>query len=589
MCKCWIELNYSKLIISLVIITLMISTNEGHYTKIKAETRGYLSPVTRFDSSTQIKQKIQSLIPTNPITITSNEAFESQGFVGSGSKDDPYRIEGFNITSPLNDLIVIRNTDVAFLITDNYLNGMATTSTGISLSNVQHGRIEKNTITHCKDGVFVNNTSNTAFQNNSISSNIKFGLFFLKTTNCTLTANTVHTNKANGVHLKNCWNTTIQNNSIYNHQDGEFTQSSILLDNSSNTGINNNLLYGNGYGIKLLNLANHNTIQNNTIYNNQKYGIQLEYTSRNTITWNNVTKNIDYGIQITQGSKNNLFYFNNFVENNPGKTQALDNGIKNIFSYNYWDEWPITDTNNDMIIDTPYRIDGTANNTDPYPLTEFSSKAIENFEKSPDNSWILFIGIVLITIGSITSVGYSVTKTRMTNRDADSFDSEEPFTEFTVEKQIHIIKPIYHKLVVGIENLQTSMLPQPVAVPLLEPAEPATLAEFFPSDIKEDLQSGMRWRTISTLIEIAYQDPTDTNPAKLAQSLNIPASTLSKEIKRLRELDYIESYVSPQVLRDGRYRSYTITQKGFNLLYTLKETLKVTITRLQEQEGAFYV
>ncbi|UCG01536.1 MAG: right-handed parallel beta-helix repeat-containing protein [Candidatus Heimdallarchaeota archaeon] len=578
-------MNYSKLIISLVIITLMISTNEGHYTKAKAEIRGFLSPVTRFDSSTQIKQKIQSLTPTNPITITSNDAFESHGFAGSGSKDDPFRIEGFNITSSLNDLIIIRDTDVAFLITDNYLNGMTTTSAGITLSNVQHGRIENNMITRCKDGLFVSNTSETIFQNNSISSNTEFGLFLQKTTKCTLTANTIHSNKANGVHLKNCWNITIQNNTIYNHQDGEFTQSSILLDNSSNTEINNNLLFSNGHGIKLLKSAHHNIIKNNTIYNNQNHGIQLEYTTRNTISWNNISENMGYGIQVTIGSRNNVIQFNNLVQNNGGKTQALDNGTNNAFTYNYWDEWPISDTNNDLIIDNPYLIDGNANNTDPYPLTEFSSDAIEKTQNVPDNSWvILFLGVVIIAIGGIISIGLVITRLNKAE-----VEPEEPFTEFTIEKQIEIIKPIYNKLVVGIENLQTSMLPQPEIVPLLEPAEPTTLLEFFPSDIKEDLQSGMKWRTISTLIEIAYQDPSDTNPAKLAQSLNIPTSTLSKEIKKLKELQYIESYVSPQVLRDGRYRSYTITQKGFNLLYTLKETLKVTITRLQEKEGAFYI
>jgi len=57
----------------------MISTNEKHYNKAKAETKVFLSLVTRFDSPTQKKQKIQVLTPTDPITITSNEAFETHG------------------------------------------------------------------------------------------------------------------------------------------------------------------------------------------------------------------------------------------------------------------------------------------------------------------------------------------------------------------------------------------------------------------------------------------------------------------------------------------------------------------------------
>ena len=98
-----------------------------------------------------------------------------------------------------------------------------------------------------------------------------------------------------------------------------------------------------------------------------------------------------------------------------------------------------------------------------------------------------------------------------------------------------------------------------------------------------------KWRTILILIEIAYQDLSETNPKKLAKSLNIQASTLSKEIMKLKDLHYIESFVSAQVLHDGRYRNYIITQKGFHLLYTLKETLKLTITRLKEKKDSYYI
>jgi DNA-binding MarR family transcriptional regulator len=125
-------------------------------------------------------------------------------------------------------------------------------------------------------------------------------------------------------------------------------------------------------------------------------------------------------------------------------------------------------------------------------------------------------------------------------------------------------------------------------VPLLQAPESTKLIECFSTGIKKDLQSGMKWRTILTLIEIAYQDPSDTNPRKIAENLDLPFPKVSREIKKLQELEYIEVFVSAQVMRDGRYRNFTITQKGYELLFTLKETLKVTITRLKEQNEANY-
>ena len=92
------------------------------------------------------------------------------------------------------------------------------------------------------------------------------------------------------------------------------------------------------------------------------------------------------------------------------------------------------------------------------------------------------------------------------------------------------------------------------------------MVEYFPSEIQYELRSEIKGRTVLTLIEIAYQDPSDTNPAKLAKSLNIPLSTLSKEIKKLKRLHYVDTHISNQVVKDARYRNFKITLKGFKFL-----------------------
>ncbi|MFX0183655.1 MAG: right-handed parallel beta-helix repeat-containing protein [Candidatus Hodarchaeota archaeon] len=562
-------------------------------TSIHPTTQILFSPlfIERHTTVLQKTTNTQTYIPHSPILISSDSHFVSQGFSGSGTINDPYRIENLNITTSNGDLISISDITVYFCIQNNKLDGLTTATSGISLSNVQHATIENNSIHSNWDGIKATNISNAIFFNNSIYSNARFGVFLTKVTNCTLASNTIHDNLVNGVQLKDSYKTTISSNTIYNHQYGEYFHSSILLDNSSSTLITNNSLFNNHYGINFLNSADDNLITNNTIYGNQEYGIRLEYVSKNMIEFNTIIDNLLYGIQITIGSNDNTIQFNNFKDNNDGSIQASDDGINNIFTGNYWDDLDKVDANEDLIIDNPYPIDGTANNFDHYPLVEFSSEAIDKIGKNPFNSGIFFFILIILTVfGGSTGLGYFVYKTRLNQQDVETeFETEEPLVDFDLSEQIEHLKPLYHKLVVGIENLQTSTLPQPVTVPLLEPPEPITLVEYFPSDIKNDLRSGMRWRTIFTLIEIAYQDPSETNPVKLAQSLDIPAPTLSKEIKKLKELHYIESFVSAQVLRDGRYRSYTITQKGFRLLYILKETLKLTITRLKEKEGAYYM
>ena len=525
--------------------------------------------------------------PHSPIVITANSHFVSQGFLGAGTLENPYHIEHINITASSGDLILIRDTTVHFRISDTYLDGLATATSGVFLSNVQHAILENNTITSSEDGIRINNASKTVILNNNIYSNTRFGIFLDKTNNCTLSSNSVHDNLINGVHLKDTLNTTINHNTIYNHHYGEYSQCGILLDNSSNTLIAKNSVFNNHYGIKFLNSANNNQVTNNTLYDNQQQGICLEYASGNTLVYNNISDNLFYGILITDGSNDNTIQYNSFTGNNARNTQASDNGINNVFKGNFWaphEDWAPHDDNDDLIIDTPYPIEGSANNSDSFPLRVLSIQAIDNIDKRPDYSGILvFLIVVMVGIVISTGGGYFLYTSRLKEPEI-----EEPFTDFESSDQIDRLKPLYHKIVVGLENIQALTLPEPATIPLLKPAETITLIEYFPADIKKDLHSGLKWRTMLTLIEIAYQDPSDTNPAQLAQNMDIPRSTLSKEIKRLTDLEYIESFITSKVLHDARFKNYVITPKGFKLLFILKEAFKLAIARIKERQGDFY-
>ncbi len=146
------------------------------------------------------------------------------------------------------------------------------------------------------------------------------------------------------------------------------------------------------------------------------------------------------------------------------------------------------------------------------------------------------------------------------------------------------LKEISQKLIIGIDNIQSGFIEEPLELPSMEIdaiIEPNSMIEYFPADFQYDLRSEIKGRTILTLIEIAYQNPSDTNPAKIAKSLDIPPSTLSKEIKKLKDLDYLQTHISKQVVEDARFRNFEITTKGFHFLSLLNTALKVTINRVK--------
>jgi parallel beta-helix repeat protein len=120
------------------------------------------------------KAKFQSLTPHGPISIHSNEDFVVQGFPGSGTSNDPYVIEGLNISKSnyIEDLIAIMWTTAHFVVKNNYINGLSTAWGGIILTDVENGKIVNNTITHVtSQAMAFYQSQNNIIANNTISFN----------------------------------------------------------------------------------------------------------------------------------------------------------------------------------------------------------------------------------------------------------------------------------------------------------------------------------------------------------------------------------------------------------------------------------
>jgi len=153
---------------------------------------------------------------------------------------------------------------------------------------------------------------------------------------------------------------TITDNNITNTTYGIGVQDGYSYVISGNNVINN----GGGIGIR----GSDSTITGNNVTSNTGEGINI-YGSNNTISANYVADN-KVGVTFSGSTTtDNMFYSNSFIDNDQNVqitstnyTEIWDNGTVG----NYWSDYNGTDTDGDVIGDTPYVID--ENNQDNYPL-----------------------------------------------------------------------------------------------------------------------------------------------------------------------------------------------------------------------------
>ncbi|UCG03244.1 MAG: right-handed parallel beta-helix repeat-containing protein [Candidatus Heimdallarchaeota archaeon] len=242
-----------------------------------------------------------------PIVIIRNADFESLGFQGAGTEDNPYVIEGYYFADDSMVLIDIQHTDVHFIVRNNYLNGISGEFTGANFFNVTYGVIEDNIIYNCHDAIFIDDSQNCGVFNNLIYSNSENGIFLHASNYINILANTIRFNGANGIFLLNSNDSTISDNIIYGNGDtgtgsgiGASLQASnrgngIFLDPADNNKITNNTIHSNlEDGIYLFE-SDETLISNNTINDNGGNGITLEDSDENTISDNIIYGNGDTG------------------------------------------------------------------------------------------------------------------------------------------------------------------------------------------------------------------------------------------------------------------------------------------------------
>ena len=279
-------------------------------------------------------------VPYSSIHIAGNNDLltlrSSGGCTGSGTINDPYVINGYDISgntsSTVGAGIYVADITVRLVISNNYLHG----------NNY---------------GVEVVRSPHVTIINNNCSGNDPYGVFLNYTGNDTVT-NNVCVDAAHGIYTYAAYDNIIKNNTCTATR-----ACAIMLAGDSNRNVlANNTCYSSGdNGIYVLQ-SNHNTISNNTLRDNIGHGVHLADSDYNTV----------YGNEMIRNNGSSSIY-------NALHSQCTDTGVGNQWnaaSYgNYWSDWTTPDGNLDGIVDNPYPI-GESSSKDNYPLTNIPGTTV---------------------------------------------------------------------------------------------------------------------------------------------------------------------------------------------------------------------
>lgn len=186
----------------------------------------------------------QNYVVHAPILIQSDGDFGSYNFSGVGTREDPYLIEGYNISSygAFSVGIEIRNTNAFFVI-----NGciIYTDYLGVNLNNVDSGSskvIENRIISLTGDGGGVNigDMQNCTIYGN-ICTNLMQGIHLNNADDCIILDNYLYDIKSQGINIRY----SDSNNIMFNRISNAKEHSIALVGTSSNNVIHHNILEGN--------------------------------------------------------------------------------------------------------------------------------------------------------------------------------------------------------------------------------------------------------------------------------------------------------------------------------------------------------
>jgi len=301
---------------------------------------------------------IKNTIMNKSLIIESDE--DLSAFPGSGTKNDPFIIEYYNIITENSSGIYISGTTKSILIKNCYIDAG---EIGISLNNIISGNVTiyNNSLVNNFKGIYVNSSYKIVdieIVNNYCSKNY-YGVYIEDSPSISLKDNICKENNKAGIFSRNSNNISIINNlCTYNFGEGIYIYNSSnakISRNTCNSNSNNGLFISDSFetliydnlcmtnkerGI-LLQFSSLSRLINNTLWGNQADGIKYFKSDKCISTFNYLLWNLYYGIRLEYGTENS-FFFNSFIKNNNQGIQGYDNGFENKWSNysinkgNYW-------------------------------------------------------------------------------------------------------------------------------------------------------------------------------------------------------------------------------------------------------------
>jgi len=281
----------------------------------------------------------------SPIEINSEEDFAKLGCPGSGTKEDPYIIENYKISTGDTEYlenscgIAIRYVSSFVIIRNCFIQGY---EVGISSETRKGGAIIENcTLLYNCDGVLIHQSGESLIYHNYSANNSGFGILVSESSNVTITENTCTTNSIANIGVRDNNNIIINNNTITETTNA---YASGLWSNGNNEIIisNNLIRKATGDGMYLEN-CNNVVINDNKIYNSNNFAISYGFDVSNSLIYNNLFYQTGLGgVRIGEKGDCNLVYNNSFL-----KIQDIneDHGTNTywysptLLTGNLWEDW----------------------------------------------------------------------------------------------------------------------------------------------------------------------------------------------------------------------------------------------------------